>query len=78
LLLLPNKGDKFTDKIYDFIPCILKKFGRNVICSWSLTVLMGLRNFAKLRNVSQKAYKAAPPYYCGSVGECKSNTPHNI
>lgn len=62
LLLLPNKGYKFTDRIYDFITSILKKFCGNV-CSWSLTVLMGIRNHAKLENVSQKAYKAIYPHF---------------
>jgi hypothetical protein len=62
LLLLPNKDYKFTDRIYDFIPSILKKFSRNVVCSWGLTVLMGLRNYVKLGNVSQKAYKGIYPY----------------
>jgi hypothetical protein len=62
LLLLPNKGYKFTDRIYDFVTSVLKKFSRNVVCSWSLTVLVGIRNRAKLGNVSQKAYKAMYPH----------------
>jgi len=62
LLLLPNKVYKFTDRIYDFITSILKKFSRNVVCSWSLTVLMGIRNHAKLGSVSQKAFKAIYPH----------------
>jgi len=36
LLLLPNKGCWVIDTIYDFIPSILKKFIRNVVCCRSL------------------------------------------
>lgn len=61
LLLLPYKGYKFTDRIYDFIPSVLKKFSRNVVCSWNLTALMGLRNHAMLGNVRSLGLKTIQP-----------------